>query len=72
MFKTVMSNLMTQIVPIWDCLSAETISYSDNKSKKKKKKKDGFHITNIPLRKFSFTKYFNLKESSVLNCTFIS
>ena len=70
MFKTVMSNLMTQIVPIWVCLSAKTISYSDNKSKKKKK--DGFHITNIPLRKFSFTKYFNLKESSVLNCTFIS
>ena len=69
MFKTVMSNLMTQIVPIWDCLSAETISYSDNKSKKKK---DGFHITNIPLHKFSFTKYFNLEESSVLNCTFIS
>ena len=36
MFKTVMSNLMTQIVPICDCLSAETISYSDNKSKNKK------------------------------------
>ena len=44
MFKTVMSNLMTQIVPIWDCLSAETISYSDNKSKKKKKKKMVFTL----------------------------
>ena len=48
----------------------QTISYSDNKSKKKEMVFTLLMYKTV--RKFNFTKYFNLKESSVLNHTFIS